>query len=149
MATGIRNGSAEAAALAHELRPAVMKLGRRLRQLRDESLDLGSNQLSAMAVLLNCGDLPMGELAAQEKVRPPSMTRIVNSLQERGYVTRRPDDQDRRQSVVSLTPAGRSVVLDNRRRRDEWLTLRVAQLSPDEQDLLRAAVPVLIKVNQA
>lgn len=146
-ATKTGTGTAEAAELAHELRPAVMRLGRRLRQLRDDSLDLGSNQLSAMAVLLNSGDLLMGELAAQERVRPPSMTRIVNGLEERGYVLRRPDPRDRRQSLVSLTPAGRAIVLDNRRRRDEWLAVRIATLSPDERELLRAAAPVLVKVH--
>ena len=46
-----------------------------------------------MAVLLNDGDMLMGELAAAEKVQPPSMTRIVNGLEERGYVARRPDPQ--------------------------------------------------------
>ncbi len=135
--------------LANALRPAVMRLARRLRQMRDDSLDLSSNQLSAMAVLLNVGDQLMGELAAAEKVQPPSMTRIVNGLEERGYVARRADDRDRRQCLVTLTTAGRDVLLDNRRRRDEWLARRLAELTPDEQDLLRRCVGVLDKVNHA
>ena len=57
--------------LAHALRPAVMRLARRLRQMQDESVGLNPNQLSALAVLLNSGDQLMGELAAQEKVRQP------------------------------------------------------------------------------
>ena len=52
--------------------------------MSDESVDLHPNQLSAMAVLLNEGDLLMGELAAHERVQPPSMTRIVNGLEVRG-----------------------------------------------------------------
>ena len=70
--------------LAHALRPAVMRLARRLRQMQDDSLGLNSNQLSAMSVLLNSGDQLMGELAAQERVQPPSMTCIVNSLEASG-----------------------------------------------------------------
>ncbi|MCW2809731.1 MAG: MarR family transcriptional regulator, partial [Friedmanniella sp.] len=136
-------------ALANALRPAVMRLARRLRQMRDDSLNLNSNQLSAMAVLLNSGDQLMGELAAAEKVQPPSMTRIVNGLEERGYVVRRPDDRDRRQCRVALTGAGREVLLDNRRRRDEWLAGRLDELTPDEHDLLRRCVGVLDKVNHA
>ena len=54
----------------HALRPVMMRLGRRLRQMRDESVELQTNQSSAMAVLLNDGDLLMGELAAEEKVQP-------------------------------------------------------------------------------
>ena len=135
------------AGLASALRPSVLRLARRLRQLRDESLDLNSNQLSAMSVLLNSGDQLMGELAAAEKVQPPSMTRIVNGLEERGFVVRRPDSQDRRQCVVALTPSGRDVLLANRRRRDAWLAARIAELSPAERDVLRRAVEILDKVN--
>jgi DNA-binding MarR family transcriptional regulator len=134
--------------LAHALRPAVMRLARRLRQMQDESLGLNPNQLSALAVLLNSGDQLMGELAAQEKVRPPSMTRIVNSLEARGFVARRPDPRDHRQCLVSLTESGRQVLLANRRRRDQWLAVRIAALDTAEREVLRRAVAVLEKVNQ-
>jgi DNA-binding MarR family transcriptional regulator len=137
------------AALANALRPAVMRLARRLRQMRDDSLGLNANQLSAMAVLLNSGDLPMGELAAQEKVQPPSMTRIVNGLEERGLVTRQPDPHDRRSARVSLTEGGRQILLANRRRRDQWLAVRIAELEPEERDVLRQCVRILDKVNHA
>ena len=135
--------------LANALRPAVMRLARRLRQMRDDSLDLNANQLSAMAVLLNQGDLPMGELAAEEKVQPPSMTRIVNGLEARGLVTRRPDPHDRRSARVSLTEGGRRILLANRRRRDQWLAVRLAELEPEERDVLRECVRILDKVNHA
>jgi len=124
-------------------------LARRLRQMQDDSLDLTPSQLSAMAVLLNSGDLLMGELAAQEKVQPPSMTRIVNSLEARGYVARRPDPRDHRQCLVALTDSGREVLLANRRRRDQWLAIQLAELDPAEREILRHAVRVLEKVNRA
>jgi DNA-binding MarR family transcriptional regulator len=135
--------------LAASLRPAILRLGRRLRQMRDESLDLNGNQLSAMAVLLNSGDQLMGELAAAEKVQPPSMTRIVNGLEERGLVARRSDPRDRRQCLVTLTEPGRQILLDNRRRRDEWLAQRLAELTPMERQLLGQAIVILDKVNHA
>lgn len=125
-----------------------MRLARRLRQMQDDSLDLNPNQLSAMAVLLNSGDQLMGELAALERVRPPSMTRVVNSLEARAYVARRPDPRDHRQCMVTLTDSGRQVLLANRRRRDEWLAVRIAGLDPAERDVLRRAIRVLEKVNQ-
>ena len=125
-----------------------MRLARRLRQMQDESLGLNPNQLSAMAVLLNSGDQLMGALAAQEQVQPPSMTRIVNNLEARGYVRRRPDPHDHRQCLVALTDSGRQVLLANRRRRDEWLAVRIAALDPAERDVLRRAVGILEKVNR-
>ena len=102
--------------LTHALRPAVMRLSRRLRQMRDGSDELTSSQLSALSVLLSRGDHLMGELAAAEKVAAPSMTRIVNGLQERGLVERLPDPTDRRQCRVSLTGTGRQILLADRKR---------------------------------
>jgi DNA-binding MarR family transcriptional regulator len=117
--------------------------------MRDDTVDLNSNQLSAMSVLLNNGDLLMGELAAAEKMQPPSMTRIVNGLEARGYVARRPHPDDRRQCLVTLSDEGRKILLANRRRRDEWLAVRIAQLAPAERDVLREAIGILEKVNSA
>jgi DNA-binding MarR family transcriptional regulator len=125
-----------------------MRLARRLRQMQDDSLGLNPNQLSAMSVLLNSGDQLMGELAAQEKVQPPSMTRIVNSLEASGFVARRPDPRDHRQCLVTLTESGRQVLLGNRRRRDEWLAVRIAELDPADREVLRHAVRVLERLNQ-
>lgn len=117
--------------------------------MRPAELDLNSNQISAMGVLYNQGDLLMGELASYEKVKPPSMTRIVNGLEERGYVVRKPDPRDKRQAVVSITDAGREVIRVDRRRRNAWLALRIAELTPAEREVLRQAVPILEKVNHA
>jgi DNA-binding MarR family transcriptional regulator len=125
-----------------------MRLARRLRQMQDDSLGLNPNQLSAMSVLLNSGDQLMGELAAHEKVQPPSMTRIVNSLEASGHVARRPDPRDHRQCLVTLTESGRQVLLANRRRRDEWLAVRIAELDPADREVLRHAVRILERLNQ-
>jgi len=135
------------AGLASALRPSILRLARRLRQMRDESIGLNSNQLSAMSVLLNNGELAMGELAARELVQPPSMTRIVNGLEELGLVARTAHPGDRRQAVVTLTDAGRQVLLANRRRRDQWLATRIALLEPEEREVLRKSVRILEKVN--
>ncbi|HEX3204753.1 MAG TPA: MarR family transcriptional regulator [Propionibacteriaceae bacterium] len=144
---GIRENLRTTTGLAHALRPAVMRLARRLRQMQDDSLGLNPNQLSAMSVLLNSGDQLMGELAAHEKVQPPSMTRIVNSLEASGHVARRPDPRDHRQCLVTLTESGRQVLLANRRRRDEWLAVRIAELDPADREVLRHAVQILERLN--
>jgi DNA-binding MarR family transcriptional regulator len=149
MTTTQRDHLRTSAGLASELRPSVMRLARRLRQVRDERDALNPNQLSVLAVLVNNGDLPIGELAALEKVQPPSMTRIVNGLEERGLVTRQPDPADKRSSWVHLADAGRQIVLANRRRRDQWLAVRLDELDAGERDLLRKCIPILEKVNHA
>lgn len=141
-----RNDLRSVAGLADGLRPAVMRLGRRLRQVRADGLELTASQLSAMGALARADDQPIGALAAAEKVAAPSMTRIVNALQERGLVVRTPDPADRRQALVSLTPAGRDLLLLNRRRRSEWLAQRIAELGPDDKEVLRRAVGVLERI---
>jgi DNA-binding MarR family transcriptional regulator len=77
------------------------------------------------------------------------MTRIVNSLEADGYVARRPDPRDHRQCLVALTDSGREVLLANRRRRDQWLAVRLAELDPADREILRHAIRVLDKVNRA
>jgi DNA-binding MarR family transcriptional regulator len=135
--------------LADGLRPTVMRLARRLRQVRTDGLDLTASQLSVMGTLARADDQPIGALAAVEQVAAPSMTRIVNALQERGVVARTPDPSDRRQSLVSLTPSGRDLLLLLRRQRSEWLAQRIAELDPDDKEVLRRAVGILERINAA
>jgi DNA-binding MarR family transcriptional regulator len=132
--------------LADSLRPAVLRLARRLRQTRDESVELTASQYSVLAALSIRGRLSMGELAAEERVRPPTVTRVVNALVDRDLVRRAPAPHDGRQSLVELTDAGRALLLANQRLRAEWLADRLAELDPTELDLLRTAVPLLVRV---
>ena len=132
--------------LADSLRPAVLRLARRLRQTRDESVELTASQYSVLAALALRGRLSMGELAVEEQVRPPTVTRVVNALAERDLVRRTPAPQDGRQSLVELTAAGRSLLQVNRRLRAEWLADRLADLDAAELDVLRTAVPLLTRV---
>lgn len=123
------------AALASNLRVSVMRLARRLR-LERSSEDYTLNQLSALAVLDRMGDLTVGELADIERVKPPSMTRTVNCLVDAGLAVRRPHDTDGRQVVVSPTELARSVLAEDRRRRDQWLSQRLDDLDPSDRELL-------------
>jgi DNA-binding MarR family transcriptional regulator len=130
------------AKLASSLRTSVMRLGRRLRRERTTE-DLTLSQLAVLGTLDRCGGQSIGELAEHEKISSPSMTRIVNHLVEAGLVARRPHETDGRQVVIELTPTARSVLEDDRRRRDAWLARRLGDLTPDERELLRQAAPLL------
>jgi DNA-binding MarR family transcriptional regulator len=129
-------------ALASRLRMSVMRLGRRLRQQRaDDSLT--ASQIAALATLDRDGALTLGELAAREHVRPPSMTRITGALEELGLVSRTPHATDGRQVLFAVTPRGAKLLADDRKRRDVWLCERLARLTPEEQETLRNAAPIL------
>jgi DNA-binding MarR family transcriptional regulator len=131
------------AGLAAELRMSVMRLRRRLAHERHPDNPLSLGAMAVLGCLQRCGEMSVGELAAFEGVQPPSMTRTVNHLEEGGYVTRRPHDTDGRQVVVALTDLGRETVQADRARRDAWLAVRLADLTPDERAVLRRAAPLL------
>ena len=136
------------AALAGALRDAVGRLGRRMRhQSPHPELSLG--QLAALRSLDRHGAMTPTELAAHEKVQPPSMTKIVARLEALGYVTRAPHEADRRQVVVTISSTGRALLEDDRRRKDAWIAQRLQALDPEEVAALRAAVPVIEKLSRA
>ena len=136
------------AGLASQLRTAVMRLRRRLANERDPANDLSLGAMAVLGALYPGRELSLGELAAHERVQPPSMTRTVAALTEGGYVTRRPDQTDGRLVLVSLTDQGRATVQADRRRRDEWLASRLRALSTDEREVLRRAAPILARLAQ-
>jgi DNA-binding MarR family transcriptional regulator len=131
------------AGLASELRLSVMRLRRRLSSERhpDNSLSMGA--MAVLGCLFRNGDLTVGELASHERIQPPSMTRIVNGLEEGGFVVRRAHETDGRQVVVVLSDRGRTTLLADRARRDAWLARRLRELTTDERDTLRRAAPLL------
>jgi DNA-binding MarR family transcriptional regulator len=131
--------------LAATLRIAVMRLARRLRAERADT-DLTLSQLSALSSVDRHGPMSLGALATHERVQPPSMTRIVGVLTDRGLLTRVPHATDGRQIVVDLTNAGRDLIKEDRRRREAWLAQRLRELSPDELGVLHEAAPILEKL---
>jgi len=133
------------AELASQLRPALLRLTRVVRNQRvDMSVTL--TQLSAMATLRKSGPMSAGELAAFERVQPPSMTKVLANLEERGLVRRDVHPADRRQAVLAITQAGEELLDSERRSRDMWLTKRLSTLTPDERALVQRVVPILEKL---
>jgi DNA-binding MarR family transcriptional regulator len=132
-------------ALASDLRVTVMRLARRLRNQRsDTSLSLG--QIAALGTLDRHGPMTPGELAAHERVQPPSMTRIVGKLEAAGLTTRTDHPTDGRQVLVAASATGKALLRDDRRRRDAWLAQRMRDLSAEDLAVLRQAAAVLDKL---
>jgi DNA-binding MarR family transcriptional regulator len=142
MTTATRTTIAE---LASHLRPALLRLTRIVRNQRvDMSVTL--TQLSAMATLQKKGSMSAGELANCERVQPPSMTKVLANLEERGLVQRDVHPTDRRQAIIAITDAGIALLDSERRSRDAWLTRRLATLTAEERALLQRVVPILDKL---
>jgi DNA-binding MarR family transcriptional regulator len=132
----------DTAALAHDLRLAVMRFSRRLRNQRvDQSVTL--THLAALSTLQRHGAMSPGELATHERVQPPSMTRVVVALEGMGLVTRSPHPTDGRQVVIDLTPAAEELLSAEARAREAWLSGMLQQLTAEERAVLREAAVIM------
>jgi DNA-binding MarR family transcriptional regulator len=134
--------------LAPLLRDAITRLNRRVRQTRPVG-DLTVTQLSALTSLQLAGALTPRELADAERVQPPTMTKIVGRLEDRGLVQRTPHPTDGRQVILATTAAGQAVLAQFERARDEWLARKLAELTAEEREILRQAAAILQKVARA
>ena len=129
------------AALASRLRLVLMRLTRRLRSQAAD--DLSPSLVSALASLERRGPLTLGELAALERVKPPSVTRTIAALETQGLVQRERDQADGRVSRVSVTVDGRRRLQRSRTRKTAYLTKRLARLDDTEAKTLSDALAAL------
>ncbi|MGH3676591.1 MAG: MarR family winged helix-turn-helix transcriptional regulator [Mycobacterium sp.] len=128
--------------LASDLSLAVMRLARQLRFRRSES-SVSLSQLSALSTLAKEGAMTPGALAIRERVRPPSMTRVIASLADLGFVARSAHPVDGRQVLVSVSASGAQLVEAERRASQEWLQQRLAKLDPDQRRTLLDAAELM------
>ncbi|WP_414941580.1 MarR family winged helix-turn-helix transcriptional regulator [Amycolatopsis sp. cmx-11-51] len=120
---------------------AVGRLSRSLRQAGVPGP--GHGAISALATLVNYGQLRLGDLAAKEGVAAATMSRIVASLVEAGYVSRESDPIDRRAWLAEATEEGERLVSGVRSTRVHELGMRLDRLTPEHQAALAAALPAL------
>lgn len=128
-----------------ELRLLIQKLSRRIRNERGDET-LSDSQLSVLFHVVLGGPQSPGVLASLEHVTPPSMSRTINSLEQRGLIVREPHEEDARRVDVVATESGRELALATRRMRQEWFTQRLAELDTAELSALLAAVPILRRI---
>jgi DNA-binding MarR family transcriptional regulator len=142
--TAIAATDREVGELASQLRLAVARLNRRIRQQgASAGEELTASTQAALASIERLGPITLGELAAVEQVQPPSMTRIVARLEEWGYATRVVDPADRRVARAVITDAGRELLARSRTRKDAFLARRISELGDADRALLARALPLL------
>lgn len=127
-----------------ELRIAIQQVSRGIRNNRGDGVS--DPQLAVLFDLSQSGPLTPTELAALERVTPPSMNRTVNGLEDAGLVTRAKSSDDARKVIVELTPAAVELLTETRRLRTAWFSRRLESLTPAERARLLAVVPILRKI---
>jgi DNA-binding MarR family transcriptional regulator len=137
--------SSNPADLADRLHSAAIHLLRRLRR-EDDASGLPAPQLSALSVIVFAGPITLGALAQAEQVRPPTITKLVATLEDAGLVEREVDTADRRVVRVKATARGTRLLQEGRMRRVASLAESLGQLPPADRARLARAVPILEKV---
>ncbi len=143
MRTHAKTQSESLAEAASAIRRSVVRIVRRLRLERSDGA-LSLFKLSILGILYREGPVTATVLAAREQIRLQSLTRLLASLERRGYVSRQPDKRDRRRLLITLTPAGKKALAADVHKKEAWLAGRMERtLSPDEQKLLLRASRLL------
>lgn len=143
---GKQNREPDALAVADRLHSAAIHLLRRVRA-RDTESGVGPAQLSALSVLVFAGPRSLGELAAAEQVRPPTMSRIVAGLMRAGLVRRQVVRGDRRRLRLEATAKGTDLLWAARKRRVESLAETLRQLPAEQVEQLRQAAEVMEQIS--
>lgn len=133
------------ARVADRMHSAAIHLLRRLRKL-DPATGLGPARLSALSVVVFAGPVTLGDLAAAEQVKPPTMSRIVNGLYRQGLVKREASPQDGRRIGIRATPKGVRVLERGRSRRILFLAERLRRLPREELVILERAADIIEQV---
>lgn len=128
--------------VADRLHSAAIHLLRRLR-IEDDAAGLTAPQLSALSVIVFRGPISLGELAAAEQVRPPTISRLIRDLERQKLIARVVHADDARVQHVKATAAGARLLAEGRARRVAVLTEQIAGLPAAKRRVLRAAADLL------
>jgi DNA-binding MarR family transcriptional regulator len=139
--TGTQTAGGQRAIDAARLRVAVLRLSRRLR--KHELAGLTPSQLSTLSSVGKSGPVRLGDLAAAERIAPSTLTRLVNVLEDRGYLVRKPAPDDARAYLVTVTDRGNEVLGRIREEATSMLTDILTTLTPEQLAALEAALPAL------
>jgi DNA-binding MarR family transcriptional regulator len=133
-------------AVAAQLRIVAVALVRRLRSTATPG-NLTWSQEAALLRLETAGPQTISQLARAEGTRSQTMGAIVAALETQGLVHRAADASDGRQSIISVSDAGRCALDGARTRKQDWLAERLTgQLDDSERDIVAKAVPLLQRI---
>jgi len=131
--------------LAEGLRPAILRLSRRLRQ-EAQKVGLSAHDAMLLGHVSKNPGIGVSEMAEADQTSKPTMSGHVKRLEAAGWIVRKDDAEDGRRSGLIITPAGQRKLEAIRRHRNDWLGARLARLAPAERDRLAAAVEPLLKL---
>ncbi len=138
-------GGSKRLEVADSLHSAAIHLLRQVRK-QDGAARQGPARLSALSVLVFGGPMALGQLAAAEQVKAPTMSRIVAGLKRSGLARIETDAKDARRIRVTATPKGKRIMQLARARRIRLLAESLRGLRDAELDSLQRAAEIIKRV---
>ncbi|MDO9247746.1 MAG: MarR family transcriptional regulator [Phenylobacterium sp.] len=131
--------------LAETLRPALLRVSRRLRQ---EAQKAGVSALDALLLTQIARSPGVGvcDLADSEQLSRPTMSGHIKRLEAAGWITRADSATDGRRSGLAITASGEAQLDAIRQHRNDWLAARLAKLPEDARRQLDAAAGPLLQL---
>jgi len=134
--------STDTVALADRLRPVLLRVGRELRR-EARAVGISPGQVTLLVAIKYAPGIGVNELAGRERMTPAGMSRHVDKLVKAGWVTKTPNESDRRRTGLTLTEEGKRILRNVRSRRTVWLSRRLGRLSAKELAAIEAAIEPL------
>jgi DNA-binding MarR family transcriptional regulator len=135
-------GKQDRTEVADRLHSAAIHLLRYARK-QDVLSRQGPARLSALSVLVFGGPMTLGQLAAAEQVKPPTMSRIVAGLKRSGLAKIDVDVHDARRIRVSVAPKGERLLQQARQRRIQLLAVILDALTEQDVTTLHDAAGII------
>lgn len=139
------SGTVDISELAEGLRPAVLRLSRRLRQ-EAQKVGMSAQDALLLGLVSKNPGIGVSDLAEADQTSKPTMSGHVKRLEAAGWIVRKEDAADGRRSGLAITAAGLRKLEAIRRQRNDWLAARLAKLSAEERDRLAAAIAPLLRL---
>jgi DNA-binding MarR family transcriptional regulator len=131
--------------IADALRPVLLRVGRELRR-EARTVGISPEQVSLLVAIKYAPGLGIRDLAANERISPPALTKHVDRLERDGLVVRTQNPDDGRRIGLALTDEGQRVLRRVRSRRTAWLATRLRGLDPKELAAVEAAIEPLSRL---
>lgn len=137
----LSSSTTEVGEATDRLRLVVLRLARRI---RTSSVDgITPSQLAVLGTVIRHERLTVGQIAELEHVQPPSVSKIVATLERRGLLGRETDANDRRCALIAPTASGVEYLDQVRAAGRTWLASTFNELDDDDAQSIKAALPAL------
>lgn len=134
--------------VSDSLHSGMVRLNKKIAMV-DRATDISAARLSILAVLTFGGDQTIGSLSRIEGVKPPTMSNLINALEKEGMVVRKDTKNDARQSVVSVTKKGKSLLEKARQNRLNYLRGLLESLNKEDLQVLEKAADILLNLSES